>query len=772
MALNGHHSTSSYSLFPTFQRQVSVNGGIGQNGGASSLLVSHPSVSMREQDTSPIMAGSQSGNDNPYGLISCGQSGTKSRKPSTENDGCDGESSLQHLVSNILEDADSQDNFFSDGSSSSFNPLWSSLREELPEYFQSGMKTKQNHNFPLSYELSEALSKTQGSIRKDFEQFLQQPNDTFANEHWRFNLPNGVRDSYTQRSQKLPPGQPVFNSRSTSLAQKQHDKDGEIGLPKDSFPDLSDISRSETKMSDRCFNQYYDDHFNQSSAKPLSNEQYSHQEISQLVNSLQTFVAGEHDYLRRGDLPNMHRQTVAMHNDESMVEQCKSRASASSLSTYGLQTQRQPGCKCGTEQVERNEGENNQIFNYHAFQDPPGVSPQNTSYFEQPNPIFAFLNGHNHYQSKATMHKQNASNPIGSMDQFAKQHAKNVWTQVKNRPSIQEEKKRTLISGLSAGGVQARHPTITDMPGGDEKQCLPQNLYFDPTWNMRNVQFQRTDEDNNTAHAANAQQIMCPMNDNRKMSTATFNSSNFSSRVMQPYGGAAPGTDFGDLMSARESAAFNSVARGMVTCRGTIIYGGNASAMTTTVVKNQGHAMQRKFYLGECYEQWKCLEKEREKTQAILSMTFPGKKSAPVISNSIAKTPPNPTRVDHLIVKLTREQARVVSLLDCMVCWCNIPLHADIYAALKKQYTAICITQSTRKEEMTNMFKYQSPRAHFTEDRDDLLLATALKNLAATTRKLRTALWYALQMTLPKPDKKQEQHATREAPHMEEPLYM
>lgn len=129
---------------------------------------------------------------------------------------------------------------------------------------------------------------------------------------------------------------------------------------------------------------------------------------------------------------------------------------------------------------------------------------------------------------------------------------------------------------------------------------------------------------------------------------------------------------------------------------------------------------------------------------------------------------------------------QVASLLDRMESLCNIPLHMNIHTALNRHHMAICITEARHKEEIANMSKHQQQKAHFTEDRgnsycivetltyappykmlqaliwlcfiDTLLLVFALKDLAATTRKLRTALWCALQMTLPKPVKRQYHH--------------
>lgn len=132
---------------------------------------------------------------------------------------------------------------------------------------------------------------------------------------------------------------------------------------------------------------------------------------------------------------------------------------------------------------------------------------------------------------------------------------------------------------------------------------------------------------------------------------------------------------------------------------------------------------------------------------------------------------------------------QVASLLDRMECLCNTPLHMNIHTALSRHHMAICITQTRRKEEIAMMSKHQRQRAHFTEDRgnsycssrhmfffqtlpvltrclcfiDTLLMVIALKDLAATTRKIRTALWCALQMTLPKPVKRQDNHVNREA---------
>ncbi|XP_041634432.1 uncharacterized protein moto [Cheilinus undulatus] len=774
MAFDRHPSASAYSLFPSLQRQASGSGGVGNTGNLASTAVSHPSVLMQEQ-LRPSIIHHQGAHEDPFGLVSCALSNAKSRKP-TDNTDCDGETGLQHLVSNILDEADLQDNFFSNGSHPTSNPVWSPLAEELLEYSQTEAKTQPNYIFPINHATFEALGKTQGqSVYKDLEKFVQHHNGITANQQWLLNLPNGDGDSYAQPPKKQPSGQPVPNTRDNYLSQIQQSKHGCTvpfkdrgnGQQKNHFPNLSNILRSESEKSGLCSPPYYENHFNRSSAKTSTNDEYTEKDINQLVNSLQSFMSVEDDGLYCGDFPNMQRQSMPMHYDDTMGEQCKITTPAMSLpSTPGLQAQRPLGRKFESEWMERNGGANNQTLNYHALLDLPGVSPQNTDHFEQQNSIFASSYCQNQHLNKMTMHRQNASIPNISINKFTKQHIQQARMEGKTKPAMQEQKKRNLMSTFLREGIPATtSPTSTDLRG-DDRQGLSQNPFFEP---MENLQFKRSDEENSIFGVGNTQQLLpliCPVNDLRRMSSVAINSSNnFSSRSTLCYGRAAPCMDTVDMWSASDWS-FKSSANVTMAHNRENTYHCVAPTMTTSMMMHQGGPVfQLNLILDECFEQWKCLEKEREKAQAILSMTFHGKKTAAVINTNMCKTPANPSRVDHLIVKQMREQARVASLLDKMESLHNISFHTNIHTILNMHNTAVCITQARRKEEIANMSKHKSQRAHFTEERDTVLLAVALKDLAVTTRKLRTALWCAHQMTLPKPVRKQEQQAAQDATH-------
>ncbi|XP_068575117.1 uncharacterized protein moto [Cebidichthys violaceus] len=758
MAFDSYQSTFANSLFPSYRRQTSVN-----NGSVALPFVAVPSVSLQEQNTAPYLPWSHTAHDDPYGLINCAQNNMKIRKPAESTD-CEGETDLQGLVSNILDEADSQDSYYSEGNLPTCNPIWSpkTLREELLQYFQSEVKTQHHPTFPPNYVSRETLSKAQG--QSDLKEFHQQSNGLSTNQPWLLNLPNGDQDGCALRPQKPPPGLSMPNSGNTYLPQAPRcrydnvpaERDRGSSQPVNDFPDLGNVFRPQNEMNSPRFRPYYEDQYIQS----VSHEQYGPQDINQLVSSFQSFIAGEHDGLRGGDVPNVHRQTAGMPHEDGMFEQWKlAGPGMSAQSTPAMHTQERLAGEFGTAQMERNGGARRQTFQRDSFLDPPGFGLQNTEYYQPAKPFSAPLHLANQYQSNMSVHRENASLPINmGMNRYSQHHIQQGLMQSKPRPQVQREKKRMHMSGFLGEGFSARPSANINMRGGDKRQALSQNPNHDHLGSMQSHRF----DGENT-------QLLMPymyaVNNPRRYSNAP---PNFSSRSTLPYGSCVPGMDTGDVVSANESAVFNSYVGDMLACRGENTYYGMASAGTTSMGMNQGGAViQLNFYLDECYEQWRRLERERKRTEVILTKTFLGKRAAAVATTNLPNTPPNPTRVDHLIVNQMREQARVASLLDRMESLCNTPFHVNIHTALNKHHMALCVSQARRKEEMASMSKHQRQRAHFSEDRDTLLLVIALKDLAATTRRMRTALWCALQMTLPKPAERQDHRMDREAPHRE-----
>ncbi|XP_035203790.1 meiosis-specific coiled-coil domain-containing protein MEIOC isoform X3 [Oxyura jamaicensis] len=294
-----------------------------------------------------------------------------------------------------------------------------------------------------------------------------------------------------------------------------------------------------------------------------------------------------------------------------------------------------------------------------------------------------------------------------------------------------------------------------DLEGQKHADGLLQNVYQDSVESQGQFSLRQGSGDSNAiSHVTRLQASSfpsnCMMGDLRR--NPQLGSSAFPLRSARPFGhSVVPLMESYDLFCDdfnRFYPYFNDMMYGDSSFSGFV----PAFGFQRQVKTRSGPASELHLRLEECYEQWRALEKERKKTESALAKNYPGKKVSSTNNTPIPRLTSNPSRVDRLIVDQLREQARVVTLLGKMERLRSSPLHANISTALDKHLEVIHVVQSRRKDEIVNASNRQrqgAPRCQ--DDRDVFALALAIKEMSVATRKARTTLWCALQMTLPKP---------------------
>lgn len=172
--------------------------------------------------------------------------------------------------------------------------------------------------------------------------------------------------------------------------------------------------------------------------------------------------------------------------------------------------------------------------------------------------------------------------------------------------------------------------------------------------------------------------------------------------------------------------------------------------------RRTGPANELHVRLEECLYQFKCLEVERKKIETELYHINMSKK--PILNSQfgsnlfpITRLPPNPSRVDRLIVESAKEYVKVINLIARIENLKDTIFFSNIQSILNKWLFSIQNVFAKRREELINNGNRQRMNGQqlnrMNDDKDLIELANSIKDLSISTSKARTYLWCSLQIS-------------------------